>query len=286
MRIAVTGATGHLGRLVVQELLKSQPAQEIIALVRDATKAADLAAQGVQVRVASYDDPAALVSALAGVDKLLFISSSEVGRRVQQHKNVIDAAKTAGVPYVAYTSAPKATATTLILAPDHKATEEYLTTSGLDYTILRNNWYTENYLPQLEVVKQTGTLVAAAGEGRIASAPRADYAAGAVAVLLDSGHNGKVYEFGGDHAWNYAELAAAMSEVVGREVTYQPVDAATLVEILQGAGLDEGTAGFVAALDTNTAEGALAEVTGDLSRIIGRPTVSLVEVLKRGAQSA
>jgi NAD(P)H dehydrogenase (quinone) len=282
MRIAVTGATGHLGHLVVQDLLKSTPAQDIVAIVRDASKAADLAAQGVQVRVAPYDDPPALRAALAGVDRLLLISSSEVGRRVQQHQNVIDAAKAAGVQYIAYTSAPLAATTSLILAPDHKATEELLIDSGVDFTFLRNNWYTENYLQQLNTARQTGKVVAAAGQGQVASASRADYAAGAAAVLLGSGHVGRIYELGGDDAWTYDELAAAIGEVIGKPVTYEPVDGATLVEILQSVGLDEGTAGFVAALDANIAAGALAEVTHDLSRLIGRPTTPLVEGLRAG----
>ena len=282
MKVAVTGATGHLGRLVVQDLLKSTPAQDIVAIVRDASKAADLAAQGVQVRVAPYDDPPALRAALAGVDRLLLISSSEVGHRVQQHQNVIDAAKAAGVQYIAYTSAPLAATTSLILAPDHKATEELLIDSGVDFTFLRNNWYTENYLQQLNTARQTGKVVAAAGQGQVASASRADYAAGAAAVLLGSGHVGRIYELGGDYAWTYDELAAAIGEVIGQPVTYEPVDGATLVEILQSVGLDEGTAGFVAALDANIAAGALAEVTHDLSRLIGRPTTPLVEGLRAG----
>jgi NAD(P)H dehydrogenase (quinone) len=280
MKIGVTGATGHLGRLVIKELLKSVPAQDVVAIVRSAAKAADLAAQGVQVRVAPYDDPAALQAALAGVERLLLISSSEVGRRVQQHQNVIDAAKAAGVQFIAYTSAPLAATTSLILAPDHKATEELLIASGLDFAILRNNWYTENYLQQLNTARQTGKVVAAAGEGQVASASRADYAAGAAAVLLDGGHVGRIYELGGDYAWTYDELAAAIGEVIGRPVTYEAVDGATLVEILQSVGLDEGTAGFVAALDANIAAGVLAEVTHDLSRLIGRPTTPLVEGLR------
>jgi NAD(P)H dehydrogenase (quinone) len=254
--------------------------QDIVAIVRDAAKAADLATRGVDVRVAPYDDPAALRAALAGVDRLLLISSSEVGRRIQQHKNVIGAAKDAGVQHIAYTSAPKATATNLILAPDHKATEEYLVASGVGYTILRNNWYTENYLQQLNTARQTGKVVAAVGEGRVASATRADFAAGAASVLLAGGHAAKVYELGGDYAWNYHELAAAIGEVIGMPVTYQPVDGATLIELLQSVGLDEGTAGFVAALDANIAEGTLAEVTHDLSRLIGRPTTPLAEGLR------
>jgi NAD(P)H dehydrogenase (quinone) len=280
MKIAVTGATGHLGWLVVQELLKSIPAQDTVAIVRNSAKAADLAALGVEIRVASYDDPAALEAALAGVDRLLLISSSEVGQRVQQHQNVIDAAKAAGVQFIAYTSAPMAATTSLILAPDHKATEELLFTSGLDFVILRNNWYTENYLQQLNTARHTGKVVAAAGEGQVASASRADYAAGAAAVLLDGGQVGRIYELGGDYAWTYGELAAAIGEVIGQHVTYEPVDAATLVEILQGVGLDEGTASFVAALDTNIAAGVLSEVTHDLSRLIGRPTTPLVEGLR------
>ena len=280
MKIGVTGATGQLGRLVVQELLQSVPAQDILAIVRNAAKAADLEAQGVEVRVAPYDDPAALQAALAGVERLLLISSSEVGRRVEQHQNVIDAAKAAGVQFIAYTSAPMAATTTLILAPDHKATEELLFNSGIDFAILRNNWYTENYLQQLNTARQTGKVVAAAGEGQVASASRADYAAGAAAVLLDGSHVGRIYELGGDYAWTYDELAAAIGEVIGQHVTYEPVDAATLIEILQSVGLDEGTAGFVAALDTNIAAGVLSEVTHDLSRLIGRPTTPLVDGLR------
>lgn len=280
MKLGVTAATGQLGRLVVQGLLQTEAAGDIVAIVRSAEKAADLAAQGIDVRVAAYDDRPALERALAGVDKLVFISGSEVGRRIQQHRNVVDAARAAGVQHVIYTSAPKAATSPLPIASEHKATEEYLAASGLDYTILRNNWYTENYLQQVEAARQTGSIVAAAGEGRVASATRADFAAGIVAVLTGAGHEGKVYELGGDYAWNLHELAAAVSEVIGRPVTYQPVDVATLIAILKGAGLDEGTASFVAALDADIAAGELAETTGDLSRLIGRPTTGLVEGLR------
>ena len=285
MRIAVTGATGHLGRLVIEGLLKTQPAEDIVALVRDPAKAADLAARGVQVRAAAYDDAAALKAALTGVDKLLLISGSEVGRRIQQHRNVIDAAKAAGVQHVVYTSAPQATTTALILAPEHKATEEYLAGSGVPYTIVRNNWYTENYVQQIETARHTGAVVAAAGEGRVASASRADYAAGAVAVLLGEGHEGKVYEFSGDHAWNFHELAAAIADIIGKPVTYQPVDAPTLIGILKSVGLDEGTAGFVAALDGNIAAGLLGDASGDLSALLGRPTTPLKDGLRAALDS-
>lgn len=283
MTVAVTGATGKLGALVIRELLQTTDPGAIVAVVRDPAKAADLATQGVVVRQAAYTDPGALRAALAGVDVLLFVSSSEVGQRVEQHRNVIDAAVAAGVGRVVYTSAPRATTSTLVLAQDHKFTEEYLTASGLPFTILRNNWYTENYLGQIETARQTGTLVAAAGAGRVASASRADFAAAAAVVLTEAGHEGQVYELGGDHAWDFTELAAALSEIVGAPVTYRPVDVPTLVGILQQVGLDAGTAGFVAQLDDDIAHGALAEVTGELAKLIRRPTTSLLDGLRNAA---
>jgi NAD(P)H dehydrogenase (quinone) len=280
MNYGVTGASGQLGHLVVQGLLETQTPGDIVAVVRNAEKAGDLAAQGVMVRVADYDDPPALEAALEGIDKLLFISSSEVGKRVGQHKNVIDAAKLAGVKHVVYTSAPKADTTRLILAPEHKATEEYLRNSGLDYTILRNGWYTENYLRTVETARRTGIIMAAAGAGRVASASRADYAAAAVAVLLGEGHEGRVYELSGDTAWDYDELAATMSGLIGKPVAYRPVDPSTLIETMTGAGLDERTAGFAAALDQNIADGLLGDTSGELSALIGRPTTPLREGLR------
>ena len=175
MTIAVTGATGQLGRLVLDELLTSQEPDSLVAIVRDAAKAGELAARGVQVRVADYSDPAALEAALTGVDRLLLVSGSEVGARVAQHGNVIDAAKAAGVGFIAYTSVLAADTTELILAPEHKATEELIRASGLGFTFLRNGWYTENYAQTVATAKQTGAVVAAAGDGRVASATRADY---------------------------------------------------------------------------------------------------------------
>jgi len=275
MSIAVTGATGNLGRLVIEGLLRSRSAPNIVAIVRDKGKAGDFIEKGVQVRVAAYEDATALETALAGVDRLLLISSSEVGKRFSQHRNVIDAAKSTGVGRIVYTSAPKASTSALILAPEHKATEEYLAGSGLPYTIARHNWYTENYKQQVGTSKQTGTVVAAVGNGRVASATRADYAAGDVALLLGEGHEGKIYEFSGDYAWDYSELARAIGNIIGKPVRYQSVDADTLVGILKAAGLDEGSAGFVAALDANIASGLLSEASGELSKLIGRPTTPL-----------
>ena len=283
MTIAVTGATGHLGRLVLDELRLSRPAGSLVAVVRDAERAQDLADDGVRVRVAEYTDPAALVQAFADVRVLLFVSGSEVGQRVEQHRNVIEAAVEAGVQHIVYTSAPRADTSPLVLAPEHKATEEMLRASGLAWTILRNNWYTENYLGTLQQAAETGEIVAAAGSGRVASATRADFAAGAAAVLLGSGHEGRVYELGGDSAWTFDELAEAASAVVGRPVTYRPVEAETLQAILtEHAGLDAGTAGFVVQLDLDIAAGLLAEVTGELSALIGRPTTPLADGLRGG----
>ena len=285
MTIAVTGATGQLGRLVLEELLASQEPAALVAVVRDAGKAEELRARGVQVRVADYSDPAALAAALAGVDKLLLVSGSEVGSRVAQHANVVNAAKAAGVGFIAYTSVLAADTTPLSLAPEHKATEELIRASGLDYTILRNGWYTENYVQAVATARQTGAVVAAAGDGRVASAARADYAAAAAAVLSSAGHEGRVYELSGDYAWDFKELATAITAIAGREVVYQPVSAPELVEVLTTAGLDQGTAGFLAALDTDTQAGLLAIVTGELSGLIGRPTTPLLQALRSATAS-
>ncbi|BCW71030.1 SDR family oxidoreductase [Arthrobacter sp. NicSoilB8] len=285
MTIAVTGATGQLGRLVLEELLASQEPASLVAVVRDAGKAEELRVRGVQVRAADYSDPAALEAALAGVDKLLLVSGSEVGSRVAQHANVINAAKAAGVRFIAYTSVLAADTTELILAPEHKATEELIRESGLENTILRNGWYTENYVQAVTTARQTGAVVAAAGDGRVASAARADYAAAAAAVLSSAGHEGRVYELSGDYAWDFKELATALTEIAGREVVYQPVSAAELVEVLTSAGLDQGTAGFLAALDTDTQAGLLATVTGELSGLIGRPTTPLLQALRSATAS-
>jgi NAD(P)H dehydrogenase (quinone) len=281
VKIGVTGATGQLGRLVVQQLLDKCAAADVVAIVRDAGKATDLAEAGVEVRVADYDDRPSLDAALAGLDRLLLISSNEVGRRVPQHTNVIDAAKAAGVKHVIYTSAPKATTSALILAPEHKATEEYLAASGLAYTVLRNNWYTENYAQSIRTARETGELVAAAGDGLVASAPRADYAAGAVAVLIGEGHEGKVYELSGDRAWHYEELAAAIADAAGVACSYRPVEAKDLVAAMTASGMDEGVAAFFAALDVNISEGLLGEACDDLSKLIGRPTTPLEETVKQ-----
>lgn len=283
MSVAVTGATGKLGGAVVGELLKVRAPDSIVALVRDPARAADLKARGVQVRAAPYEDREALRTALDGVSALLLVSGSEVAARVSQHRNVIDAAKAAGVGRLAYTSIAKAETSTNPLAPDHKATEAYLRASGVPFTMLRDNWYTENYYPNIEQARRTGTVVAAAGKGKVASATRADYAAGAAAVLTTEGHEGKVYEFSGDHAWDFDELADAISQVIRMPVRYEAVTSETLMERLEAQGLAAATARFVAAMDQSIEAGDLAAVSPDLSRLVGRPTTPLLEALRAGA---
>jgi NAD(P)H dehydrogenase (quinone) len=281
--IAVTAATGHLGRLVVDELLQRVPAGQVVAIARDAAKAAPLGDKGVDVRIASYDDPAALRQALQGVDRLLLISGSEVGKRVPQHTNVVEAAKAAGVSFIGYTSAPKASDTDLILAPEHKATEEVVQASGIPYSIMRNNWYFENYVSTVEAAKATGEIISSADGGRIPAVPRSDLAAGHAEVLTGEGHENTVYEFAGDQAWTWDEFAAELSDVLGKPVTHRNVTTEEHAAALRKAGLDEGTAGFLAALDANIAAGALDVGSHDLSRIIGRPTMTLRQFLEANA---
>jgi NAD(P)H dehydrogenase (quinone) len=272
--IVVTGASGHLGRLVVEGLKQKLPADQIVAAARTPEKAADL---GVAVRKADYDEPETLAGALDGADKVLLISGTEVGSRVAQHRAVIEAAKKAGVSHLVYTSAPKADTTPLVLAPEHRATEEIVRESGLTFTLLRNGWYNENYEQTVQQAVQTGGFAGSAGEGRTASAARADYADAAVAVLTGEGHENKVYELSGDVAWTRAELAAAISEAAGRPITYTDLTPeqhqATLVE----AGLPEATAQFVVALDGNTRDGLLADTSGELRALIGHPTTPIAD---------
>ncbi len=280
--IAVTAATGQLGTLVVDELLKTVPAESLVAVVRDPVKAKPISDKGVDVRVAAYDDPAKLRSALQGVDRLLLISGSEVGQRVPQHTNVVEAAKEAGVSFIGYTSAPKASDTDLILAPEHKATEAVVQASGIPYSIMRNNWYFENYASTVEGAKASGEIVSSSNGGRIPAVPRSDLAAGHAAVVTGEGHENTVYEFAGDQAWTWDEFAAQLSDVLGRPVTHRNVSTEEHARALQAVGLDEGTAGFLAALDVNIAAGAL-EVDSDLSRVLGRPTTTLRQFLEAQA---
>lgn len=286
MSIVVTGATGHLGRLIVEDLLDhGVPAEQIVATGRRIETLADLTERGVRVVGADMEAPESLRAAVAGADTVMLVSGTAFGRRAEQHGNVIAAAVAEGVRRVVYTSAPHADTSALVLAPEHKATEETLAASGLVTTILRNNWYTENYLGALDQARATGEITAAVGQGRVASATRADLAAGAGAVLRSSAHDGAVLELSGDTAWTHVELAAAAAEVLGRPVTYREVDDAERVAGLLAAGMDEGTAGFFLAVDRNIRDGALADATGDLAALLGHPTTSLVDGLRASAGS-
>lgn len=278
--IGITGATGHLGRLTVEALLDAgvEPS-DIVAIVREPARAGDLAERGVQVRQADYSDPSTLPAALAGIENLLLVSGNEMGQRVAQHTAVIDAAKAAGVRRVVYTSAPRADVSELLVAPEHRATEQALIGSGLDHTILRNNWYFENYTAQLPQYLEHGVVLGATEGKRIAAAARADYAAAAAAVLTQNGHAGAIYELAGD-GFTLDELAAAITEISGTTVVHRDVSGPDPVAALQAAGLDAGTAQFVAAIDAGIARGELEGDPADLARLIGRPPVPLADAIR------
>jgi NAD(P)H dehydrogenase (quinone) len=281
MSIVIAGATGQLGRLVVEELLhRGVPVGEIVAGGRSAAQLAELAGLGVKTASVDYNDPASVISALSEGDTLLLISGNDIQNRTTQHEAVIDAAVRAKVAHILYTSVLAADSTPIILAPDHVKAEQYIRASGLPFTFLRNGWYTENYAAALATARETGTLLGSAGEGRVASATRADYAAAIAAVLTTPGHEGHVYELSGDYAWTYEELASAFSTVLGRSVSYHSVNSAEHASALEAAGLDAATAGFLAALDGNIREDALALTTGDLARLAGRPTTPLIDGLR------
>ena len=278
--IVVTGATGQLGRLVIQSLLASVPAADIVAAVRRPAQAADLAALGVQLRQADYGQPATLDLAFAGASKLLLISSSELGQRVQQHQNVIDAAKRTGVGLVAYTSVLHADRSPLGLAAEHRATEAALAASGLPHVLLRNGWYTENYLASVPAALQHGAFIGCAGDGRIASAARADYAAAAAAVLTQDGQAGRIFELAGDDSYSLGELAAELSRQAGKTVPYVNLPEAEFKGALLGAGLPEPLARLLADSDSGASQGALFDDQHQLSQLIGRPTTPWATMLK------
>lgn len=279
--IGITGANGQLGRLVIEALLKTVPASEIVAAVRNPENADNLKAQGVQVRKADYSQPDTLAAAFKGVSKLLLISSREVGQRVPQHSAVIDAAKAAGVELLAYTSILNADSSPMILAQEHKPTEALIAESGIPAVILRNGWYTENYTQSIAAVLEHGAVAGCAGEGRFSTAARADYAAAAAAVLTNSENQaGKVYELAGDSSFTLAEYAAEIARQSGKEVGYHNMSETEFSEMLQGIGLPEGFANALADAETGAANGLLEENSKALSALIGRPTVTLAESVK------
>lgn len=272
MTIAVTGATGHLGRLVIHRLAGKVPASDVVALARSPEKAAGL---GVQVRAADYDRPETLGPALAGVDTLLLISANEVGKREAQHRNVIQAARDAGVGRIVYTSLLHADTSPLSLAGEHAATEAAVRASGIPFTILRNGWYTENYTGSIPGALAGGAFLGSAGEGRISSATRADFADAAVAALTGAGHEGRTYELAGDEAWTLAGLAAEVSRQTGRTIPYKNLPEAEYAAALAGFGLPQGLAQAIAGWDAGASQDALFDDSRQLSALIGRPTTPL-----------
>jgi NAD(P)H dehydrogenase (quinone) len=281
MSVVITGATGELGRLTVEALLRrGVPAPDIIATGRNTAGIKNLADRGVTVRRADFADPDSLAAAFAGADKLLLISASiPVDERVANHRRAIDAALAAGVSLVAYTSMSYADTATTILAATHRATEEYLRERGVPSVMLRNSWYLENYTAQLPLVLRNGTVVGAAGQGRVSAAARADYAEAAAAVLTTEGHAGAVYELGGDEAFTLAELATVISAAAGKQITYTDLPAPKLAQVLTGAGLPAEVADSVADADLGLSRGELFTSSGDLRRLIGRPTTPLADAV-------
>ena len=278
--IAITGATGQLGQHVIESLLKTVPASQIVAIVRNPAKATALSQQGITVRQADYSDEAAFTTALQGIDKLLLISSSEVGQRAPQHRNVINAAKAAHVKFIAYTSLLHADTSPLGLADEHIATEKMLAESGIAYALLRNGWYTENYLASAPAALEHGVFIGAAGEGKIASATRADYAAAAAHVISEEGHAGKTYELAGDAGWTLSQLAAELAKQSGKKVVYQNLSEADFAAALKGFGLPAGLAEMLADSDFGASKGGLFDDSHTLSKLIGRPTTSLANSVK------
>ncbi|MDI5937319.1 MULTISPECIES: SDR family oxidoreductase [Micromonospora] len=279
MSIVVTGATGHLGQLIVAALLRrGVPAGEIVALGRDAGKLADLAGHGVNTRQVDYTDPESLRTAFAGADKLMFVSGSEVGQRATQHHNVVAAAREAGVGLVVYTSIANADRSGMVLAGEHLATEREITASGLPYVILRNGWYLENYTGQLSTYLQFG-VTGAAGDGRVSAATRADFAEAAAAALTGAAETNRVYELGGA-AFTLTELAEEVSRQTGHAVGYTDLPAEKFTEVLVSAGLPEGFAAVLADSDLGLARGELYVEGDDLAKLIGREPTTLAEALR------
>lgn len=278
MSIVVTGATGQLGRLIIESLLsRGVPADQIVAVGRDTDRLADLGGRGVVTQLADYDDAESLQAAFAGADKLMFVSGSEVGRRVVQHGNVVTAAKQAGVKQVVYTSIAKADTSSLVLAAEHKATEQLIKDAGLPYVFLRNSWYLENYTPQLPTYLQHGVAGAADG-GRVSAATRADYAEAAAVVLTTEGHTNRVYELGGT-PFTMTALAAEISRQTGTTVSYLDLPVDKYTELLVAAGVPEGYAALLADGDRGLAQGDL-EVGDDLAKLLGRTPTTLAEAIR------
>ncbi len=277
MKIAVTGSTGQLGNIVINELKKRTDVKNIVALVRNPQKAAHL---GVETRLFDYNQPEKLADALKGIDRLLLISSSEIGQRAPQHKNVIDAAVKANISKLFYTSLLHLDTTTLVLGDEHKITEQHLKESGLDYTLLRNGWYTENYTQSIPQALEHGALIGSAKNGKIASAPRQDYGeAAAIALTLET-EQPKIYELAGNTAYTLEELAQEVSHQTQKTIVYKDLPENEFAAALQQAGLPEGFANVLASSDVSASKGDLFSESKDLSNLLGRNTTPLSTSIK------
>ncbi|MEU6860131.1 SDR family oxidoreductase [Glycomyces sp. NPDC046736] len=285
--IVVTGATGHLGTLVVEGLINQVPVEQIAVVVRDAAKAARFGELGVEVRVADYDDPDSLTDAFRPGEKVLLVSGSEVGKRVPQHRAVIDAAKAADVALLAYTSILGGPAADFELAREHQITERYLLDSGLPYVLLRNGWYHENYTSDLAAALDSGAFTTSAAPGsRVASASRADFASAAVAVLTSEGHENREYELSGDEAWSFEEFSAEVERQTGADFPVNRIPGEELRGIMVGQGLPDPLAVILVGVDDAISRGLLAGRSGDLAKLIGRPTTPLSEAVKQGLNAS
>lgn len=281
MKIGITGATGELGQLVVQKLKEKNTEAELVALVRDPAKAESL---GLVARKFDYEKPGELSGVLEDIDRLIFISGSEIGRREAQHTNVINAAKTAKVKKIAYTSLLHADTSSLMLAPEHLATERKLKDSGISYTILRNGWYTENYTANIKNAIARGVIIGSAGKGKISSATREDYAEAAAEVISSDAHTGKTYELAGDQTYTMDELAKEVSRQSGEEVVFLNLSEKDYAEKLKEVGLPEGMANAIASMDSSVGRNDLYNEDQVLSRLIDRPTTSLNQAIKNALQ--
>ncbi len=277
--IAVTGANGQLGTLVIKELLEKFPAEQVVATVRNPEAAIGLKQLGVELREADYDRPESLVTAFHKVDKLLLISAVIPGQRLPQHKSVIDAAQKSGVSLVAYTSMLKAETSGHTLAPEHLATEEYLAGSGLPFVVLRNAWYLENHMGMVGAALQHGALVGSAKEGRFASASRADFAGAAVAVLTGAGETNHIYELAGDTSFSMSEFARELSEQAGKQIAYNDLEPEAYRSLLSSFGLPSMIVDVILDADLKSQRGDLDSTSRDLSRLLGRPTTTLAQAV-------
>ncbi|MEC0206436.1 SDR family oxidoreductase [Paenibacillus lautus] len=273
MKIIVTGASGQLGGLVLQHLLKKVPASHIVAVVRNLEKASAVVELGIEVRQGDYNDPESLHNAFVAGTKLLFISGSETDDpiRVVQHANVVKAARDVGIKHIAYTSFAFAEDNPFALV--HMATEYAIRTTNIPYTFLRNGGYTEFFVnPSLKANVENGTIITNANKGKVNSVNRSDLALAAATVLTEDGHENKEYNLVSNHPWSFDDLAEILSEVSGKSVVHQSVSFEEEKNILVRAGMPESFAETTAFIYNTIAEGNMERTTDDLKKLIGFQT--------------